>query len=228
MERVTRYNEAAIAAAGRIGLALLMSAAAHLLLVVRVEVGGPRPDAPPPSIRARLELLPAPATPPAPSIRTPDRVPPAPMPGDAAPAAIEQPAAASPVVIEQPPVPSPDEPSASLEAPAAVAVDPQTVSVPVDPAYYAARELDVYPVPLQPLSAQPVSQIRGWVRVLTLVDETGLVTQAEIFDSNPPEALDEAALAAVRASRFSPARKDGRTVRSRILIELAFPPGAQP
>jgi protein TonB len=228
MERITRYNEAAIAVAGRIGLALLVSAAAHLLLVAKVEISGPRSDAPPPSIRARLDLPPAPATPSAPPIRRPVPGLPAPVSADAAPpAVIEEQAAAPPVVIEQPPVAYPAEPAA-LEAPAAVAPDPETVSVPVDPAYYAARELDVYPVPLQPLRVQLVSQIQGWVRVLTLVDETGSVTQAEIFDSDPPEALDEAALAAVRASRFSPARKDGRTVRSRILLELAFMPGARP
>jgi protein TonB len=92
----------------------------------------------------------------------------------------------------------------------------------VDPVYYAARELDVYPVPLEPLRAQATSETRGWVRVLAMVDETGSVTRAEVFDSDPPAILDEAALAAVRSARFSPARKEGRAVRSRVLIELAF------
>jgi protein TonB len=211
VERITRHNQAAASAASRIGMALLVSAALHLLLVVRVEVGGPRPDDSPPSIRARLELAPAPATSSPSPIRTPVRTSPTSVPAEGVPPAIEQPSLA----------PQP-EPGMAVDAPAEPPAEPDALRVPVDPVFYAARELDVYPVPLEPLRAPAALETRGWVRVLAMVDETGSVTQAEIFDSEPPAVLDGAALAAVRAARFTPARKDGRAVRSRVLIELAF------
>jgi protein TonB len=79
-------------------------------------------------------------------------------------------------------------------------------------------------MPIERLQARPVAA-KGWVRVLALVDETGAVTQAEVFDSDPAGVAEQAALQAVHAARFSPARKEGRAVRSRILIELHFGEG---
>ena len=207
MERITRPDPVSVAAVRRIGLALLLSAALHLILMLRLEPGGPVGGNLPDALHARLDLRPAPAGATSPRIRTPltRSPPPAGTPTEsAAPLPVEQPGAD--VETQVPPAPEPVG---------------ESVHVPVDPVYYAARELDVYPVPLERLQG-PAVAASGWVRVLAMVDETGAVTQADVFDSDPDNVAAEAALQAVRAARFSPARKGGRAVRSRILIELRF------
>jgi protein TonB len=97
------------------------------------------------------------------------------------------------------------------------------IAVPVDPVYYAAKELDVYPMPLSALTP-PQAPEPGRVQLLTMIDETGAVTAAEVFDAEPTGRFDSDAVAIVSAVRFSPARKDGLAVRSRVLIELVFEP----
>ncbi len=207
MERISRRSQVAATAAGRLGLALLISAGLHVLFAVRVEVGVPGGQWLP-AIHARLDLDASPAIP------RPPRAP-APLRSSAAPSL--------PAVAVEPPEPPLQSRRPDIDPPPPVAdASPPPVQVPVDPVYYAARELDLYPTPIEPLRALPTSQTRGWVRVLALVDETGTVTQAEIFDSDPPGAFDQAAVDAVSAARFSPARREGRAVRSRVLIELGI------
>jgi protein TonB len=214
MERITRHDEVAAAAAGRIGLALLASAALHVLVIGRVEVGTPRQADAQVSIRARLDVHSSPAARPAARVQAPGQSSPvaAAIPADLPPV-IEQPAAGAQIDYDIPA-------RSSLEADA----QPQPIKAPVDPVYYAARELDVYPGLMEPLRAGPAlaATTQARVRVLALVDDTGAVTQADVFDSEPAGIFDDAALEALRAARFSPARKDGRAVRSRVLIELDF------
>jgi protein TonB len=212
VERITRRNAIAAAATGRIGLALLVSAALHLLFVARVEIGGPRRQDLPPTIHARLSLESPLARQPSFPIRTPVRSSPDP-----------QPLTTSSAPPGEEPVPDPRaDPDIAAPAPLESVAESEPIPAPVDPVYYAARELDVYPVPIEPLRVPVDSPARGWVRVLAMVDETGAVTRSEIFDSDPPAILDETALAVIRGARFSPARREGRAVRSRILIELSF------
>lgn len=212
MQRITRPDPVSAAALRRIGLALLLSAALHLLLVVRLESGSSAGGNLQGTIQARLDLQPSPASVRSPRIRTPfvRKLPDDRTAGDAVtPPRSEQPAAGI------------DEQVQSSQQPVG-----ESIRVPVDPVYYAARELDVYPVPIERLQA-PSGAVNGWVRVLALVDETGAVTRADVFDSDAAGVAEETALQAVRTARFSPARKEGRAVRSRILIELRFGEGEE-
>jgi protein TonB len=217
MERVRHQQEAAIAAAGRIALALLASAAIHLIFATRLELAV-TPASTPHSLQARLNLEPVP-----PVARTPALEKRAPV---SVPTSVVAPPAHTPDAIAPafvPPMPEPlsgDMASADTAAPAIT--QPETViEVPVDPVYYAAREIDVYPLPVAPLTISWSGE-RGWVRLLTLIDETGTVATTEVFDAEPIGRFDEEAAAIIRSTRFSPARKDGVPVRSRVLIELQF------
>jgi protein TonB len=61
-----------------------------------------------------------------------------------------------------------------------------------------------------------------------LVDEAGKVREVSVVEAQPEGYFEPAALAAFQDVRFEPARKDGRPVRSRVLIKVAFDPGARP
>jgi protein TonB len=103
-----------------------------------------------------------------------------------------------------------------------------TASFP-DPVHYAARDLDVYPQPLnrvEPVYPQTAlaGEIGGSVTLLLLIDESGRVTNASVVDAFPPDVFDESALRALAAIAYSPAQKDGRAVRSRILVKVDYDP----
>ena len=136
----------------------------------------------------------------------------------------------------QPPVPSLAEP---IETPVLAAQVPlaedrspepevSTASLP-DPVHYAARELDVYPQPLNRIEpAYPqtalTAEIVGSVTLLILIDESGRVTDVSVVDASPQDVFDESALQALAATAYSPAQKGGRAVRSRILVKIEYDP----
>jgi len=106
-----------------------------------------------------------------------------------------------------------------------------TTSLP-DPVHYAARELDVYPQPLnriEPTYPQSAltGEIGGSVTLLLLIDESGRVTDVSVVDASPQDVFDESALQALAATIYSPAQKGGRTVRSRILVKIDYDPAAR-
>jgi len=89
----------------------------------------------------------------------------------------------------------------------------------IDPTYYAAEELDVFPAPLRPID--PLGKnATGYVRVLTRIDASGRVTTTRIFDSSRTDGEDNIAMAAITRTIFSAARKNRRKVRSEVVIEL--------
>ena len=125
------------------------------------------------------------------------------------------------------PVPAAQAPPAGDRSP-----EPEgsTPSLP-DPVHYAARDLDVYPQPLnriEPVYPQTAlaGEIGGWVTLLLLIDESGRVTDASVVDAFPPDVFEESALRALAATVYSPAQKNGRAVRSRILVKLDYDPAA--
>lgn len=99
----------------------------------------------------------------------------------------------------------------------------------IDDTWYPARQLDVLPVaqvevePRYPEAAAALS-VGGEVTLLLLVDELGEVHERSVVEANPPGVFDEAALAAFQRVFFQPAMKDGRRVRSRVLVTLTFNP----
>lgn len=81
--------------------------------------------------------------------------------------------------------------------------------------FYPARELDQYPSPLSALRLDD-----GSVRLWVSIDQTGRVVDAAVIDAEPPGEFEMLARARVLATRFVPAQRDGRPVKSRVLLVL--------
>jgi protein TonB len=111
-------------------------------------------------------------------------------------------AAAPPVAAPAPPAPPPP--------PAA----PRTVSV-SEISFLAPPQLD-YPL------ASRRAREQGQARVRVLVDAQGRPQQMELLRSTGFARLDEAALAAVRATRFKPYMENGVAQAVRVVMPLDF------
>lgn len=205
----------------RLVLAVVLSVCIHFVVLLVFQARPMNPGSSSPAvITATIERAasneefvdppkePAEAEAPAPAPTDAVTVPPEPAPAENKP---------NPLIAESAPAQSkPSEPQPALEIP-----------VIRDPTYYAARFLDEYPRPLSPVEPRyPVQAARdavtGKVTLLLLIDENGVVNEISVVEANPEAIFDEAALAAFRGVRFAPARKDGRAVRSRVLITVGF------
>jgi protein TonB len=96
-----------------------------------------------------------------------------------------------------------------------------------DATYYPARQLDVYPQPLAPIKLDypdraAAQQLDGNLLLLLLIDEFGVVNEASVVEAQPEGYFEEAALSVFRATRFSPAQKQGRPVKSRVLLQVEY------
>jgi TonB family protein len=145
-------------------------------------------------LQARLELIPA-------------VLPSAENPGDSLTSTTAQPAelprrAAPPVAtaVEQPPA-------------GAAAAGP-------DLRFYLAHELDRYPSPLSTLSLGNDRGIAGSVRLQVSIDAAGRVVDVAVIGTDPSGALERLARDRVLAMPFAPAWRDGRPVKSRVLLVL--------
>jgi len=126
---------------------------------------------------------------------------------------------------------------ALLEEPVRSAPEPpisgdrnETSSITPDPIHYSAKDLDLFPqvtTPLVPSYPQAAFEEHtgGSVTMLVLIDETGRVVETWVMDATPEGIFEQAALQAVGHAAFYPAQKDGRAVRSKILVKLEFNPG---
>jgi len=97
----------------------------------------------------------------------------------------------------------------------------------IDPVWYEARDLDLYPRPLTPVQPEyPPSApgIVGEVTLLLQVDEFGLVNESSVVTAKPAGYFEEPALQAFQAARFAPAQREGHPVRSRIVVKVRFAP----
>lgn len=95
--------------------------------------------------------------------------------------------------------------------------------------YLTAGELDVRAEPLNEVDLvypQLAYQMRtrGKVMLRLLINEHGGIDQVSVLDSEPRGTFEEAALAATWALRFSPAKKNGRNVKSQKTVEVTFDP----
>ena len=92
-----------------------------------------------------------------------------------------------------------------------------------DPSYYTARDLDRFPRPLAPFRInRAAGDGAGEVRLEILIDERGIVQDVTIASSTAQARVEEKLRAALAATRFLPAQKDGHAVRSRILLSVGF------
>lgn len=85
--------------------------------------------------------------------------------------------------------------------------------------FYLARELDRYPAPLSALSLDSGRGSAG-VRLWVSIDQTGQVVEAALIDADPRGEFERMARERVLATRFVPALRDGRPVKSRLLLVL--------
>jgi TonB family protein len=90
-----------------------------------------------------------------------------------------------------------------------------------DPGYYPVAALDVLPAPREPLRLGRELPASHRLRLLTYIDASGRVTGVSVLESDVSEERNLVAQRALREADFNPARKDGRAVRSEVVIELA-------
>lgn len=91
------------------------------------------------------------------------------------------------------------------------------------------KKADANSTPARPLSRTPPQYpdamlrygVKGRVTVDFVIDATGKVRDAVVFESNNP-AFDTAALKAVRAWTFAPATRDGKPVEMRSRVPVVF------
>ena len=94
-----------------------------------------------------------------------------------------------------------------------------------DPGYYSVRDLDVYPRPLAPLELGALaSGAAARFRFALMIDESGIVNDVAAVETGPGGRAQEALRAALAATRFTPGQKDGRAVKSRVLLDISLGP----
>jgi len=122
------------------------------------------------------------------------------------------------------PLPDPVPPSPALQPSVLPTLDVALVD---DPTYYTAKQLDIHPQAAQPVrpefpdTAADVGA-EGYVTLKLLIDDGGKVREVSVVDAQPPGAFEESALAAFRAARFLPGQRNGRSVKSQILIKVTY------
>lgn len=99
------------------------------------------------------------------------------------------------------------------------------------PWYYAARYLHRRPTPLKPI--QPVyppnaGHLSGQVVLLLLINERGTVDSYQIIESQPPGRFDDPVIEAFTHETYAPGLITGYPVKSQLLVEVVFEPGALP
>lgn len=108
-----------------------------------------------------------------------------------------------------------------------VRVSGSTSNSAVDLNYYTTREVDVPPhvlVNIEPNYPNEADSngISGRVRLQLKIEADGSVSEVEVITAVPPGLFERVTLDAFRQARFSPAQKQGRAVRSMVLIEVRF------
>jgi protein TonB len=92
--------------------------------------------------------------------------------------------------------------------------------------YVPASDLDVRPqvmthvMPEYPKSL--LSGIRGRVVLDLYISITGAMDRVQVVSAKPPQRFDQAAVDAFSKARFTPGRKNGKPVPSRLRIEVSF------
>ncbi len=149
----------------------------------------------------------------------------------------EQPVPVEPAVVK----PANEDPLAAPE-PKKAASQPEPVPPPAprsspnagielplirDPTYYTAKELDAYPQPLTPIrllypETAVAERLDGRLRILLLIDEFGVVNEASVIEAQPPGYFEEAARSVFMPTRFSPGMRQGRAVKSRVVVQVRY------
>ena len=95
-----------------------------------------------------------------------------------------------------------------------------------DLVHYPAKELDVYPqavTPIAPLYPPDAATAqRAAVTLRVLIDDAGRVVETSVVDATAGPAFEHAAMQALARAAFHPAQRQGRAVRSQLLIKVEF------
>jgi protein TonB len=198
-------------AAARFALALAASLALHLAVAFGIQVKAAQPVE---RARAMIEVRVEGAAP-QPKIKPLSRI-----------------EATADMAEKKPGEPKPSEENPALPSPVPVEPAPTilpTLEIPLleDPTWYPVKQVDVHPAALYPIKpGYPVKAaeqgVEGNVVLLLLIDEAGGVKEASVAEANPAGIFEESALAAFREARFAPAQKNGRAVKSRVLIRVTY------
>jgi TonB family protein len=97
------------------------------------------------------------------------------------------------------------------------------------PWYYPAHYLHRRPSPLKPiLPTYPAAAegLSGHVVIRLLISETGAVDNVRIESSDPPMVFESVVIDAFAAAEFAPGIISSIAVKSQVLIEVTFEPGA--
>jgi protein TonB len=105
-----------------------------------------------------------------------------------------------------------------------------TPSIPLPPisdaTIYGARDLDSYPRPIAPLDmARLEANLDGHpivIRLETTIDERGIVKEAVVVGPGVTSRMESEIRAMLAATPFIAARKDGRAVKSRVLLSVSL------
>lgn len=95
--------------------------------------------------------------------------------------------------------------------------------------YLLPSEVDIRAQPVKmpaliyPEKAQRM-KIGGLVRLRVYIGKNGKIDAVDVVAANPPGVFEGAALQALLSTSFTPARKNGRAVKSQKLIEIKFDP----
>jgi protein TonB len=198
----------------RLGVAMLASAALHAWLAFGLPVKAARTQGVAgPVIEARLMA----ATPSAAPVPSGSKAPA--HPPDVVPEVAE--AAPEPAHEAPPPVVTRADPP-PVEGPPGIPV-PQIE----DTEFYPARQLDQYPKPVAEVGLKyprraGTEVMSGTVTLLLLIDDLGIVVEATVVEADPPGYFEDAAIEAFKAVLFTPGQRDGRVVKSRLVVQVAF------
>jgi periplasmic protein TonB len=121
---------------------------------------------------------------------------------------------------------APSEPRKAAHAEKSIAAGAATTDAP-DFTYYAARQLDVYPalssaLDLRYTANASATGIVGRALVLLLIDDAGFVDNVAVVEAEPAGSFEEELRRTFSSVRFTPALKDGRAVRSRVLVHVNY------
>lgn len=112
-------------------------------------------------------------------------------------------------------------------APAPLRTGSDAVAEAPDLTYYATKQLDVFPALSTALDLAQVTDAAaagtpGRALLLVLIDANGVVNEVSVVEAEPAAYSADHAKRAVMTARFTPGYRNGRPVRSRLLVEVNY------
>jgi protein TonB len=90
-----------------------------------------------------------------------------------------------------------------------------------DPTYYASRQLDTFPALRSALDLRH-SGNGGRALLLVLIDELGSVRAVSVVEAEAAGEIEHEATRALMSAQFTPAQRNGRAVKARVLVQVTF------